>query len=152
MRNVQWLEADLWIIAQGIGGLLALIIGGVMLAEGAINDLARYTQHIEFINLQVSKMGVYTFYFFGESIHLHSLLQIGKIALLGRKLHIEVEGVSLVINTLPVFDLRDFFGLLHTWIMVVKQGIVVLVSDAGSWLMKGYMMIADYVCAFFGIW
>lgn len=135
-------------MARAVGGLLALIFGGITVAEGAILDLTRYTQHTEFLNLQVSKMGVYTFCFLGETISVHSLLYIGKIGAMNHRLFMEVGGTNIVLNTLPGFDAHKIFALLGTWVMVARQGMSVLLSDAGSGLARGYLWIANYVQAF----
>lgn len=149
MKYIQLLGEDSWIVIQAVGGLLALVIIGITVAEGAIIDLTHYAQHTEFMNLQVTGMGVYTFYFLGESISVQSMLQVGRISLLDRKLFIDLGGTAFIVNTLPVFDARNLFALLATWIMVAKQGIAVLLSDAGSGLVKGYLWLVDYVQTFF---
>lgn len=151
MKYIQLLGEDSRVIVQAMGGLLALIIVGVTVAEGAILDLTQYPQRTAFINLQVTKMGVYTFYFLGENISVQSVLYLGKIGSLDRKLVVDLGGTAFVVNTLPVFDMRNLFALLGAWIIVAKKGMVVLLSDVGSWLVKGYVWLLDYLHAFFQI-
>jgi hypothetical protein len=149
MKYIQLLGEDSWVIVQAVGGLLVFIIAGITVAEGAILDLTQYTQRTGFINLQVTKMGVYTFNFLGESFSAQSILYIGKISSLDRKLLVDLGGTAFVVNTLPVFDARNCFAMLGTWMIVAKQGMALLLSDVGNELVKGYIWLAECFKTFF---
>jgi len=136
LKYVQWLEDDLGVVVRGIAGLSLLVIGGVVLAETSLNDLTRQVDFVQFVNLQMSKMGEYTFYFCGESFKLNALMEVGSITNTDRKLCVEIGAYTVTLNTMPVVDLRNVFHLLSPWIVSIKQGVLALVHDAGMWLMQ----------------
>jgi hypothetical protein len=145
MKYVERLEDDIGIIVRGISGFAVFVIGGIMLAEGALNDLTQHAYFVQFINLQVSKAGLYTIYLFGHSFQFSSVLELGTIRSHGRTLLVEVWGQGITINTLPVIDIHDTFTVLRSWIGKIRQSLWLLLWDAGHWLYTVIGQCIDYI-------
>lgn len=133
-RHIQWLEADIWLVIQGLAGLGVIVIAGVVLAEAALNDLTRHAEFVQFFNVGISKMSEYSFYFLGDNFKLRAVTEIGKISTEGRNLVLELGGGRIAINTLPTVDLQSILHLLGTWMATLKNGVMLLLSDAWAWL------------------
>jgi len=136
LKYVQWLDDDFGVVVRGMVGLCSLVIGGVVLAETSLNDLTRQVDFVQFLNIQISKMGEYTFYFCGESLKLSAMMKVGSISNTDRELYVEIGACTVKVNTMPVVDLRNAFYLLSTWIVCIKQGVSALVYDAWMWLLQ----------------
>jgi hypothetical protein len=145
MKYVEWLEDDIGVIVRGISGLIAFVISGIMLAEGALNDLTQHAYFVQFINLQATKSGLYTLYLFGHSFQFSSVLEIGTIRSQGQSLLLEIWGHGITINTLPVIDIHDTFTVLSSWIGKIKQSLWLLLGDAGHWLYSITGQFIEYI-------
>lgn len=136
LKYIQWLEADFGVVARGVLGLFVLVVSGVLLAETAVNDLTRHADFIQFINMQISRMGEYTFYFCGDNYKFNAVIEAAKLSKVGSKLVVETGGSSITIDTMPALDIRYILSLLAAWLHVLQQGIVNLLYDTGVWLLN----------------
>jgi hypothetical protein len=143
MKYIQRLEMDFVVIMQGIAGLTILVLCGITLAEGALNDLTKHADHIQFLGLQMQQTGTYTFYFFGKGVRLSGLVELGKISSTQRLLLIELGGHTFALNTRPTFEVHNVFQLLGTWMLVFKQGAFTLAQDTMLWLWNSLLTLTS---------